>query len=379
MTKGVSAAKIQQKAPVVLTRELRAVQSTFEALQQAAAFSDAQICAFLRKHHLALAYGPQRVLGMLQAVSTMLSTPVASDSFRQDVLAASHTLFRMGPDTVQGRVSFFCHMYATGPHVVRTALTMGVFVTPEPVMQSRAAKLQEQLGWDNEQLKQKLSVPFQVSFPSVLILPSTIACNVQALQSAGFSQSQVWAMCSQQPTLLRRRWTSDTNVEKLHFLRCLLGLTLDDIAARPYLLTHSVSSSLDPRVWFLHQTGAIEAPNTIMTSGLFGYLECSKAVFIKRFSAPTAFPSKTFDSAFFDHWKQSWEYLRQNMNLSVETIAAHRDLLLASLFGRLAPRWQLLSSMANERAAFKAEDHLTALATLSDQDFEQVFQANSEL
>ncbi|KAL0043520.1 hypothetical protein WJX79_007223 [Trebouxia sp. C0005] len=67
------------------------------------------------------------------------------------------------------------------------------------------------------------------------------------------------------------------------------------------------------------------------------------------------------------------------MNLSVETIAAHRDLLLASLFGRLAPRWQLLSSMANERAAFKAEDHLTALATLSDQDFEQVFQANKYL
>ena len=67
------------------------------------------------------------------------------------------------------------------------------------------------------------------------------------------------------------------------------------------------------------------------------------------------------------------------MKLSVETIAAHQDLLLTSLPDRLAPRWQLLSSIANQQAAFKAEDHLTALATLSDQDFAQAFRADSEL
>lgn len=40
-SKGVNAARVQQKAPRVMTSELRAVQSTFEALQQSAAFSDA--------------------------------------------------------------------------------------------------------------------------------------------------------------------------------------------------------------------------------------------------------------------------------------------------------------------------------------------------
>jgi len=199
------------------------------------------------------------------------------------------------------------------------------------------------------------------------------------MQGAGFSQTQVWAMCTVQPTLLGRKWTSDTNAEKLQFLTCLLGLTLDDIAARPHLLLHSINSSLGPRVWFLYQTGAIEAPNTVMTSGLFGYMNDSKAVFSKHFSAPTAFPSKIFDSAFVDHWKQRWEYLRQHMNLSVETIAAHQDLLLTSLPDRLAPRWQLLSSIANEQAAFKAEDHLTALATLPDQDFSRQFYAEGDL
>ncbi|KAA6418870.1 MAG: hypothetical protein FRX49_11226 [Trebouxia sp. A1-2] len=347
MSKGVNAARVQQKAPVVMTREIRAVQSTFEALQQAAAFSDAQ------------------------AVSTLLGMLMTSDSFRAHIIAAHDRLFHNSPVTLHQRVTFFCQMYATGTHVVRTALTTGVFMTPEPVMQARAAKLQEMLGWDSEQLRQKLSAT-----PNLLNHePSTIARNVHEMRAAGFSQTQVWAMCTQHPALLGLKWTSDTNVEKLQFLTCFLGLTLDDIAARPRLLGCSVSSFLGPRVWFLYQTGAIEAPNTVMTSGLFGRITLSTVLFSKRFGALSAFPSMMFDSAFIDHWRQRWEFLRQHMKLSVETIAAHQELLLTSLPDRLAPRWQLLSCVVSEHAAFKAEDHLTALATLSDQDFEQVFQA----
>ncbi|DBA88577.1 TPA: hypothetical protein ACH3X2_005044 [Trebouxia sp. C0005] len=240
MSKGVNAARVREKAPIVLARELSAVQSTFEALQQASAFSDAQMCTLLHKHYGALVYGPKHVLGTFQAVSSLLGMPMKSDSFREVILAAGDRLFRMSPDTLHERVAFFCQMYATGTHVVRTALTMGVFGTPEAVMQSRAAKLQEQLGWDNEQLKQKLST-FPIALESQ---PSTIACNVQALQGAGFSQSQVWAMCSHRPALLGCKWTSDTNVEKLQFLTLLLGLTLDDIAARPNLLSYSAGSQM---------------------------------------------------------------------------------------------------------------------------------------
>ncbi len=111
-------------------------------------------------------------------------------------------------------------------------------------MQIRAATLREQLGWDSEQLKQKLS-----AFPKLLNSePSTIACNIHAMQGAGFSQTQVWAMCTQQPALLGLKWTSDTSVEKVQFVTLLLGLRLDDIAARPPLLTYSVSGFLGPRV-----------------------------------------------------------------------------------------------------------------------------------
>ncbi len=375
VSKGVNAARIQNKAPIVVTRELRTVQSTFAALQQAAAFSDAQMSTFLHKHFAALALGPKHVLGTLQAVSKMLGTPMTSASFREAILAASNRVFQMSPVTLHQRVTFFCQMYATGPHVTRTALTTGVFTTSEAMIQTRAAKLQEQLGWDSEQLKQKLS-----AFPVILTVePSTLARNIQEMQGAGFSQTQVWEMCTQNPALLGLKWDSDTSVEKLQFVTLLLGLHLDDIVARPHLLAYSVSRWLGPRVWFLYQTGAIEAPNTVLTSGLFGYIKHSHVLFNKRFSAPPALPSMVFDSAFIDHWKRRWEFLRQHMKLSVETIAAHQDLLLTSLPDRLAPRWQLLSSIANKQVGFKAEDHLTVLITLSNQDFAEAFMADGEL
>ena len=375
VSKGMSAARVQQKAPHVMTRELRAVQSAFEALQQAAAFSDKQMCTLLHKHSVALAFGTEHVLGTLQTVSATLGMPMRSSGFKQIIIAAHDRLFLHSPAMLHQRVAFFCQMYATGTHVARTAITMGVFVTPEPVMQTRAAKLQQQLGWDSEQLKQKLS-----AFPTLLNYePSTLARNVHEMQGAGFSQTQVWAMCNQEPALLSRKWTSPTNVEKLQFLTCLLGLTLDDIAARPHLLAHSVSNCLGPRVWFMCQTGAIEAPNTVMKSSLFSYITRPKSAFSTRFSAPSAFPSMVFDSAFIDHWKQRREFLRQHMKLSVETIAAHQDLLLASLPERLAPRWQLLCKIASVQADFKAEDHLRSLATLSDQDFAVLVEAVGKL
>jgi len=123
VSKGVNAARVQQKAPTVMTRKIGAVQSTFEALQQAAAFSDAQMCTLLHKHSVALASGPGRVLGTLQAVSAMLGMPMTSGSFRQLIIAAHDRLFFMSSATLHQRVTFFCQMYATGTHVARTAIT----------------------------------------------------------------------------------------------------------------------------------------------------------------------------------------------------------------------------------------------------------------
>ena len=61
------------------------------------------------------------------------------------------------------------------------------------------------------------------------------------------------------------------------------------------------------------------------------------------------------------------------MQLPIETIAAHEQLLFASLPDTLAPRWQLLTQLAASNADFRAADHLQALATLSDEDFAKTF------
>ena len=51
-------------------------------------------------------------------------------------------------------------------------------------------------------------------------------------------------MCMQHSALLGLKWNSDTSVEKLQFVTLLLGLHLDNKAARPHLLAHSVSGHL---------------------------------------------------------------------------------------------------------------------------------------
>ena len=81
-----------------------------------------------------------------------------------------------------------------------------------------------------------------------------------------------------------------------------------------------------------------------------------------------------YNDLYIQRWQQRWSFFRQEMQLSIETMAAHEQLLLASLPDTLAPRWQVLTQLAAKQADFRAVDHLQALATLSDQDFAQTFE-----
>ncbi len=123
-----------------MTRDFKAVQTTCDALQQATAFSDAQMCTLLHKHSVALAYGPERVHRTLQAVSMMLGMSLTSESFRQVIIGAHHRLFLQSPDSLHQHVTFFCQTWATGTHVTMAALTMGGFATSETVMQTSWAR-----------------------------------------------------------------------------------------------------------------------------------------------------------------------------------------------------------------------------------------------
>ena len=80
-----------------------------------------------------------------------------------------------------------------------------------------------------------------------------------------------------------------------------------------------------------------------------------------------------YDEAFKKHWHQRWTFLTQEMRLSVTEISACRALLFTSLPHTLAPRWHFLTLREAAQADFKAADHLTALATLSDEHFAHNF------
>ena len=371
LSMGVDADRIQCKSPKVMIRELEAVQATVKALQHATQFTDTELPAVLYKHCTALKFLPKHVQETLQAVATVLGLPPGSAKFREVLLTLSARLFDHKASTMVPRVTYFCKQYGMGGSTAQRALRQDVCSVSEATMQLRAAKLQDMLGWDDLQLKRKLSThPFLLTRQ-----PSTIAINMKDLQGLGFSVAQVLDKCTTKPSLMTQKWTSAICAEKLQFLTLLLGLTLDNVAAN---WTYSVTDRLGPRVWFLVQSGVLDTPKAVLSSCYFSTIcRRTNAEFSKKYSRPLNSPPMMYDTVYIEQWQQRWQFLRQHMKLSVEDIAAHQALLLASLHDTLAPRWHFLTLLAANQPGFKARDHLTAIATLSDQELAQVYNMDS--
>ena len=222
-------------------------------------------------------------------------------------------------------------------------------------------------GWDESHMKKAVS-----STPQLLSLtPQRIATNMRQLQEHGFDESQVRDMCSCHNKLLTCNWSSAVNVEKVAFLTEVLGLTLDDIAARPDLLARSLQTRLGPRTAFLLQHSFLQSLLRVkVLRQLSNVTRDTDAKFAARYSSAASGRAIQYNQAFCEQWQQRWTFLRQDMNLSVKIIAAHEELLLASLHNTLAPRWQVL---AGKRAGIRAEDHLQAMATMSEEAFAEAY------
>ena len=368
---GADADRIKRKSPRVMVRKLEAGQATIKALQQATQLTDAELPAVLNKLCTALKFSPEHVQDTLQAVATVLGLPPGSAKFREVLLTLNERLFDHKPSTMVPRVTYFCKQYGMGGSTAQRALRQGVSSFSEATMQLRATNLQITLGWDDLQLKKRLSI-----HPQLLTRqPSTIAVNMKDLQRLGFSAAQALHMCASQPALLLPKWASVSCAEKLQVLTLLLGLTLDNVAPS---WTYSVTDRLGPRVWFLFQSGVLDTPKALLSSGHFNNIRSrTNADFSKIYSRILSRPSMVYDTAYIEQWQQRWQFLRQHMKLSVKDIAAHQALLCASLHDTLAPRWHFFTLLAANQPGFKATDHLTAIATLSDQELAQVYDIDS--
>ncbi|KAL3162615.1 hypothetical protein ABBQ38_008662 [Trebouxia sp. C0009 RCD-2024] len=368
---GADAERIQQKVPRVMARPLDKVQSTVWALQEALRLRDDQLPAFLKRHPYSLLNMPEHVSQTLHAIAELLAVPVTSVEMQKFVMRCDERLFTKNPATLSQLVSFFCKEFGGGQRAARAALRYNIYQVSAETMKARAAELRALLGWTEDELNQGVT-----RHPMILTLrPSTVASNMQKLQAHSFSSIQamnVFALC---PVTTGYDWSSTANKEKLMYLRHVLQLSQAKLTSRPQLLCASLARIIGPRSEFLYACKGI-SPDIALTT--YSYLvNLSDAKFAARFNNLSASPPLVYDDQFKRHWQQRWTFLICEMGLSYADICACRLLLQTSLLNTLAPRWHFFILLETAQADFKAADHLTALATLSDADFAQAFSSAS--
>ena len=189
-----------------------------------------------------------------------------------------------------------------------------------------------------------------------------------------FTHTQARHICASQPSLAQMNWLSEKSCDKLHFLVHVLHMTPGEITAKPTSLTYALPNRIGPRVEFLCQCDLMHPATHLSQSSHYGKLFVYSDIrFVKSVNAASVRSGLVYDEAFKQHWLQRWHYLRQTMRLSVADIAAHPTLLLTSLQGTLCPRWCFLVHKQVEQAEFLAKDHLTTVATLSDERFTHIY------
>ena len=363
---GVDAEGMQQKSPEVMARPLSEVQRTVRAIQQALQLTDEQLPAFFKRHDQIIRISSERVAQTLQTVSELLAVPVASKEMQEVVMVCSRSLFNSEPAELGKRIAFFCEESNGGQHAAKAALKQGLYLMSAQLVRACAVEVKAMLGWTEDELNQVLRV-----YPRILAHePATVASNMQKLQAHNFTSAQALNVYASQPSLAGRDWNSSTNVEKLMYLMLILQLSTAEIASKPVLLSYSLDRRIGPRSEFIYRSKAITPDTPFQLSSRF--LSYSDADFAK-FENLSACPPLTYNEGFRQHWRQRWTSLTVEMGLTIADISACRALSLISLPNTLAPRWHFLNLRQDAQADFKAADHLSALATLSDERFAQQF------
>ena len=368
----MDAETVQQKIPKVLGRQLDAVQSTVRVIQQGLQLTDEQLPAFFKRHTISLTCSSDRAAGTLRAVSELLAMPVASVEMQEVVMVCGHHLFHHDPAVLHHLVSFFCKEFKGGQRAAKAALKQSIYQVSVDAMRTHASQLRTLLGLTEEELNHMLCHQ-----PRMLARnPSTVASNMQKLQAHGFTSAQALKIYASTPALAGYDWSSPLNVEKLAYLMLILQLSPAEIASRPQLLGASLEHKLGPRIEIIYQSRAVSPDMPLACIGSSALImNVSDAAFAATLNNISISPPLIYNEVFKRHWKHRWTFLRYEMGLSVADISACRALLITSLPNTLAPRWHFLTQLEAAQAGFRAADHLTALATLSDEHFALVFSA----
>ena len=247
---GIDAERIQQKAPRVMARQLKDVQSTVQAIQQGLLLPDDRLLAFCWRHARSLQNSRDHLARTLQVVAELLATQVASQEVREVIIVCNERLFNRDPAVIHCRISFFCKEFKGGQHVAKKALKQDVFLVSVSTMRAHAVELKAMLGLTADELNTCLNASPQI----LTRKPATVANNIQKLQSHSFTSLQAVKIYAAHPALTGYDWTSPLNVEKLEYLMLILQLTTAQIASKPVILATSLEQKLGPRGEFIYRS-----------------------------------------------------------------------------------------------------------------------------
>lgn len=167
---------------------------------------------------------------------------------------------------------------------------------------------------------------------------------------------------------------SKNQSQKWQFLTDVMRFGTATLATTPLLFMSSLPNRLGP-LWehFLlaRKLGAADFSCAQEIANCL--VKCTDAEFAALHSCTASSPLPLYKKAFQQQWQQRWHFLVDNFNIAIADIGRHPAVLQTSSKEILGPCWAFLVSVAGHIQGFNPTHHLTALSSLSDKEFSDVF------
>ena len=323
----------------------------------------------IKQNPVILCQSPERVQSACAAAIEALDMDVLSTETADFLCAAGRYLFGSSAPVMLKRYSLFCKNFSLTKSGTKLAFTPGIFAMTEDTVQQNADTLRHRLCLSDAEIRTIVS-----RIPAILSHSrDTVLKHIDVFVSLGFTVSQVKAMSLLQPTVLYHDFTSVQMTEKWKFLTRILSCDLDTLAACPRMLMCSVHNVLGPRHAFVLQ---LVCDGVLMPGASKKWLHtrCSMSE-VRMQQAFARVSTRHYDDDFKKQWRHRWLYLteKQQQGFSIEDIAPHEMMLLASVKDTLGPRLSFLRALAAQQSNVSLTDSLTAVATLTDEEFAGAF------
>ena len=315
---------LRKKSPAFFRQSLSLMQSKVAFLQQSG-FTRAQTLSLLEQHSGLLSRSSAHIEKLLRVTGDIFGC--ADRETRCEIMVSCRRMgfFVDSPTTLHHNFTYFCTCIGVDDKQMRRAWKHSVFTASPAELDIRLDPIAAQLDATLDEAKRVVRRRPEICCRS----PATVALHVAQLHGLGFSHHQVKSMCLQQPSLLALSYQSQLQADKWAFLTCVLQLSHAAIAAKPTMLTLSLSKRLGPRWAYLqhlrlHGLIAFTAAPQVLHSLVF-------MTDLQFRAAHTTPQLRVYDEHFQKQWQKQWDFLLVDQQLSIRDIGDDPALLHISL------------------------------------------------